>query len=124
MERLRNESLRRAITVLHVRTSEEGEWICSTAAARIARERVQVLAPHDGKVIDLVEQAIRSKVAIVFVGEIRRDEDARAMRAAATLGIRTVAFIVRDRRVDAENLLTILGAWSSFDLALLSEYAY
>ena len=121
MERLRNEALKRSITVLHVRTSEEGEWICSTAAARLSRERVQLLAPQDGKVIDLVEQAIRSKIPIVFVGEIRREEDARALRAAATLGIRTVGFLVRDSRKEATDTLSILGGWSSFDVALLSE---
>ncbi|MGA7571247.1 MAG: hypothetical protein WBG27_12395 [Candidatus Aquilonibacter sp.] len=121
MERLRNEALKRSITVLHVRTSEEGEWICSTAAARLTRERVELLAPQDGKVIDLVEQAIRSKIPIVFVGEIRREEDARALRAAATLGIRTVGFLVRDSRKEADDTLSILGGWSSFDVALLSE---
>jgi len=122
MERLRDESLKRSITILHVRSYEEGEWICSTASARLARERVQMLAPQDGKVIDLIEQAIRLKVPIVFVGEIRREEDARALRAAATLGIRTVGFLVRESRHDAENTLTMLGGWSSFDVALLSEH--
>jgi type IV secretory pathway ATPase VirB11/archaellum biosynthesis ATPase len=82
---------------------------------------VELLAPQDGKVIDLVEQAIRSKIPIVFVGEIRREEDARALRAAATLGIRTVGFLVRDSRKEADDTLSILGGWSSFDVALLSE---
>ena len=122
MERLRDESLKRSITILQVRSHEEGEWICSTAAARLARERVQMLAPQDGKVIDLIEQAIRLKVPIVFVGEIRREEDARALRAAATLGIRTVGFLVRESRQEAEDTLTMLGGWSSFDVALLSEH--
>ncbi|HUN30160.1 MAG TPA: hypothetical protein VMV65_10180, partial [Alphaproteobacteria bacterium] len=117
MDRLRNEELKRSITILHVRTSEEGEWICSTAAARLTRERVPLLAPQDGKVIDLVEQAIRSKVPIVFVGEIRREEDARALRAAATLGVRTVAFLVRDSRKEADDTIKILGPWASFDVA-------
>ena len=121
MERLRNDALKRSITVLHVRTSEEGDWICSTAAARLTREHVQILAPQDGKVIDLVEQAIRSKIPIVFVGEIRREEDARALRAAATFGLRPVAFIVREKRSEADDTIKILGPWGSFDLALLSE---
>jgi stage III sporulation protein SpoIIIAA len=122
MERLRDESLRRSVTLLHARTSEEGEWICSTASARLARENVQRLAPQDGKVIDVIEQAIRSKMPIVFVGEIRREEDARALRAAATLGIRTVGFLVRETRREAEDTLAMLGGWNSFDVALLSEY--
>jgi hypothetical protein len=122
MDRLRDESLKRSITLLHVRTSEEGDWICSTASARLAREHVQMLAPQDGKVIDLVEQAIRSRAPAVFVGEIRREEDARALRAAATLGVRTVGFLVRETRREAEDTIAMLGGWNSFDIALLSEY--
>jgi 2-succinyl-5-enolpyruvyl-6-hydroxy-3-cyclohexene-1-carboxylate synthase len=122
MERLRDEALKRSVTLLHVASFEEGEWICSTASARLSREHVPHLAPQDGKVIDLVEQAIRSKIPIVFVGEIRREEDARALRAAATLGVRTVGFLVRESRHGAEDTIAMLGSWSSFDVALLSEY--
>lgn len=122
MERLRDDNLKRSITIVHVASSEEGEWICSTAAARLARYGDKMVGPEPGRVIDLVETAIRSKVPYVFAGEIRREEDARALRAAATLGIKTVAFIVRPSRKEADDTLTMLGSWSSFDVALLSEY--
>lgn len=124
LDRLRDENLRRAITLLHVHSPEEGEWICNTANARLHRERnVKITGPEPGRVIDLVEQALRSKVAIVFAGDMRREGDARALRAAATLGIHPVAYIVRDTRAECNNLITMLGPWSSFDVALLGEYA-
>jgi hypothetical protein len=120
--RMRDESLRRAITVLHVHSIEEGEWVCNTAAARLSRDQhAKIAAPESGRVIDIIEQAIRTKVAYVFVGEIRREDDARALRAAATLGIHPIAFIVRDSRAEANNLMTMLGSWASFDMALLTE---
>jgi hypothetical protein len=123
MERMRSQERRRVITLLHVQSPEEGEWICSTAAARLARENVRVLGPEALKPLDLIEQAIRSSSKFVFAGEIRREEDARALRAAATLGIRAVGYVVRERRHDAENLLTLLGPWNSFDFALLGSYS-
>ncbi len=122
MERLRDENRKRAITLVHVASSEEGEWICSTAAARLARYGDKMIGPEPGRVIDLVETAIRVKVPYLFAGEIRREEDARALRAAATLGIKAVAFLVRPSRKEADDAVTMLGSWGSFDVALLSEY--
>ncbi|HEX8805415.1 MAG TPA: hypothetical protein VF741_00645 [Candidatus Aquilonibacter sp.] len=122
MERLRDENCKRAVTFVHVASSEEGDWICSTAAARLKRYGDKMIGPEPGKIIDLVETAIRSKVPCLFAGEMRYEEDARALRAAATLGIKAVAYIVRPSRTDAANMITVLGSWSSFDIALLSEY--
>jgi hypothetical protein len=122
MERLRDENRKRAITLVHVVSAEEGEWICSTAAARLQRYGDKMIGPQAGKIIDLVETAIRLKVPYLFAGEMRYEEDARALRAAATLGIKPVAFIVRPSRTEADNTITVLGSWSSFDVALLSEY--
>ena len=122
MDRLRDESLKRSITLLHVHSAEEGEWICSTAAARLARNDVKMVGPEPGsRVLDLVEQAIRAKVHYLFAGEIRREEDARALRAAATLDVRPVGYIVRESRTEADNTVTMLGSWNSFDIVLLSE---
>ena len=103
MERFRDENRKRAITLVHVASSEEGEWICSTAAARLARYGDKMIGPEPGRVIDLVETAIRVKVPYLFAGEIRREEDARALRAAATLGIKAVAFLVRPSRKEARR---------------------
>jgi hypothetical protein len=123
VNRLRNERVRRAITILHVHSPEEGDWICNTAAAKLKREQnAKMIGPDPGRVIDLVEQAIRLKVPFLFAGELRRDEDARALRAAATLGVHTASYIVRETRSEANNLITMLGSWASFDVALLSEY--
>lgn len=122
MDRLRDENSKRSITFVHVASAEEGEWICSTAAARLARYGDKMVGPESGKMIDLVETAIRAQVPYIFAGELRREEDARALRAAATLGIKTVAFVVRPSRKEADDLLTMLGSWGSFDVAVLSEY--
>jgi cell division inhibitor SulA len=122
LERLRDEQRSRTITVLHVRSFEEGEWICSTAAARLMRANVRIIGPEMAQVLDLVERAIRTGAKYVFAGQLRNEEDARAMRAAATLGIRPVGYIVKERRVDASNALTLLGSWNSYDVSLLSAY--
>jgi hypothetical protein len=122
LERLRDENRRRTITLLHVRSFEEGEWICSTAAARLSRSAIKILGPEAMKPLDLIERAIRSSVKIVFAGEIRREEDARAFRAAATLGIRPVGYIIREKRSEAKDLMTLLGPWNSFDIELLGSY--
>ena len=121
MERLRDHSLKRPVTLLHARSPEEGEWICNTAAARLQREHIEMIGPEAGRVIDIVESAIRTKITIAFVGEMRRDEDARALRAGATFGIHTVAFAVRETHKEVDDLVAMLGPWSSIDLAVLSE---
>jgi hypothetical protein len=122
MERLRDDDRKRSISVLHVRSLEEGEWICANAAARLTRTNLRVVGPDSAKAFDLVERAIRSSAKYVFAGQLRTDEDSRALRAAATLGIRPVGYIVREHRVDASNALTLLGSWNSYDVALLSSY--
>jgi hypothetical protein len=122
MERLRDVERKRSITVLHVRSFEEGEWICATAAARLTRTNVRVVGPEMAKPLDLVERAIRSSAKYVFAGQLKTDDDSRAVRAAATLGIRPVGYIVREHRVDASNALTLLGSWNSYDITLLSWY--
>lgn len=123
VQRLRDQDLRRVITLLHVQGPEEGEWICSTAAARLARSNIKILGPEAMKPLDIIERAIRASAKVVFAGEMRREEDARSIRAAATLGIRPVAYIVRERRADAQALMTLLGSWNSFDITLLGTHA-
>jgi hypothetical protein len=121
LQRIRAEERRRVITILHVRSSEEGEWICSTAAARLQRGTLKTMGPETLKPLDIIERAIRASAKVVFAGEMRREEDARALRAAATLGIRATAYIVAEKRKEAENLMTLLGTWNSFDVELLSS---
>lgn len=122
LQRLRDGDRRRVITILHVRSPEEGEWICSTAAARLTRGPLKIMGPESIKPLDIIERAIRASAKVVFAGELRREEDARALRAAATLGIRAVAYIVGEKRKEAENIMTVLGTWSSFDVELLGTY--
>lgn len=121
LERLRSEALRHGITVVHAKRPGEGEWILSNARARLLRGTTKLVGPEPVKASDLVEQAARIGAKIVFVGEIRRDEDARAMRAAAALGMRPVGFVTTEKYSEAEALLAMLGPWTNYDLALLGE---
>ncbi len=120
MKRLRDDTIRNSITVLHTIAEGEGEWILATAAARLARAHVRTAGPEPVRPADLVEHAVRSNAKVVLIGEIRRDDDARALRAAASLNIRTVAVITAPTRLKADHVLTMLGPWNNFDVALLS----
>lgn len=119
LARLRDEETRRSITILHTRNSEEGEWIFSNAASRLTRSGVRVFGPEPMKAKDLVEQAAHIGAKVIYVGEMRREEDARAIRAAATFGIRTVAAITASTKEEAQRLVDILGPWTGYDLAIL-----
>jgi hypothetical protein len=121
VSRLRDRSLRTPVTVIHCIQDGESEWVLSTAAARLARDNIRTLGPEPIKPIDLVEHAVRVGAKVAFVGELRREEDARAARAAAALDIHPVGAITAPTREEAEALLTILGPWKGYDVALLSS---
>lgn len=121
LTRLRDDSIAHAITVLHAEREGEGEWVSATAAARLARSNVKLVGPEPIKAVDLVEHAVRIGAKLVFIGEIRREEDARAARAAAALGIKPVGIITVPKLSDAKALVTVLGPWKGYDVALLSQ---
>ncbi|HEY8321708.1 MAG TPA: hypothetical protein VIG46_08000 [Candidatus Baltobacteraceae bacterium] len=119
LARLRDETTRRSITILHATRPDEGEWIFSNAASRLTRSGIRVFGPEPMKAKDLVEQAAHIGAKVIYVGELRREEDARAVRAAAAFGIRTVATITAGSIEEAQRLLEILGPWTAYNLALL-----
>jgi hypothetical protein len=119
LERLRSED-KRSITVLHATSAAQADWILSMTAARLARRNSKVVGPESGKPVDLVEKAIRIHAEIAFLGELRREEDANAARAAASYGIRTVAFCVHEKAKQAEALLTLFGPWAGYNFAMIS----
>lgn len=119
LARLRDEETRRSITVLHASRADEGEWIFSNAASRLTRSGIRVFGPEPMKAKDLVEQAALIGAKVIYVGELRREEDARAVRAAASFGIRTVATITAASIEEAQRLLEILGPWTAYNLQLL-----
>lgn len=119
LARLRDEETRRSITILHAKRPDEGEWIFSNASSRLTRSGVRVFGPEPMKAKDLVDQAAHIGAKVIYVGEMRREEDARAIRAAAAFGIRTVATITASSIEEARRLLEILGPWTGYNLELL-----
>jgi hypothetical protein len=123
LARLRDDAIKNGVTVLHAKKANEGEWILGMAAARLMRSKVKMAGPDAHKPVDMVEYALRIGAKIAFVGEIRREEDARAMRAGAALGVKTVGVITTEKRSEAEALLAVLGPWGGYDLALVGDTA-
>ncbi|MGZ3497189.1 MAG: hypothetical protein ACXWNK_16605 [Vulcanimicrobiaceae bacterium] len=121
LTRLRDDSIAHGITVVHAEREGEGDWVLANAAARLARSNVKVVGPEPIKAVDLVEHAVRIGAKLVFIGEIRREEDARAARAAAALRIKPVGIITANKLSDAQALITVLGPWKGYDIALLSQ---
>lgn len=119
LARLRDGESRRSVTIIHATKPEEGEWIFSNAASRLTRAGVRVFGPEPMKAQALVEQAAHIGATVIYVGEMRREEDARAIRAAATFGMRTVAAVTAKTRQEAQRLVDILGPWTGYDLELL-----
>lgn len=121
LARLRDDTLRHAITIVHAERSEEGEWILANTSARLNRSNIRVLGPEPIPPPALVEQALRMGAKVALVGEVRRAEDAQAMRAAAALGIRVAGVVTKTERREVEDLLRIVGPWGNYNVTLLSR---
>jgi hypothetical protein len=121
LERVRNETIRHAITVVHARRPEEGDWILSNARSRLLRGTIKIVGPEPARFTDLVEQAARTGAKVVLTGEMRREEDARALRAAAAIGMHPVAVITAGTVREAKMTLAMFGPWTNYDVALLSD---
>jgi hypothetical protein len=121
LARLRSDDIRHGITIVHAKKPEEGEWILANARARLLRNNVKILGPEPVRAADLVEQACRIGAQVVLAGEMRRDDDSRALRAAAALGLKPVAVITAPTLSEAQVTLAMLGPWTNYDVAMLSD---
>jgi hypothetical protein len=121
LERLRSDTIRHGVTIVHAKRPEEGEWILSNARARLMRGTLKIVGPEAVRAADLVEQAARIGAQVVLTGEMRREDDARALRAAAVLGMRPVGVITAPKLSEAQMMLAVLGPWTDYDVALLSD---
>ncbi len=121
LARLRDASKPRSITIVHAEREGEGEWILATTAARLQRGAIRHVGPEAMTAQAVVEHAARVSAHVVLVGELRRADDARALRSAAALGIRVAAVITAAERREVENLLGVLGPWEGYDLRLISR---
>jgi hypothetical protein len=110
-----------SITIVHARREGEGDWILGTAAARLRRSSLKIAGPEPMLPKDMVEYALRTNSKVVLAGEIRREDDARALRHAAALGLAAVGVITTDKLSEAKTRLAFLGPWTNYDVALLSE---
>jgi len=121
LERVRSDSIRYGITIVHATRPDEGEWILSNARARLLRGTLKSIGPDPVRAADLVEQAARIGAQIVLAGELRREDDARALRAAAAVGMRPVGIITAPTYSEAQMTLAMLGPWTNYDVVLLSK---
>ncbi|HTX58599.1 MAG TPA: hypothetical protein VMH02_02900 [Verrucomicrobiae bacterium] len=118
--RLRDDTIAHSITIVHADREGEGDWALSIAAARIARKGVKVIGPEPYTVFDTVKYGIQLNARVIFAGELRRNEDARALRGAALLGVRVVGTITAGQFAEAQMMLRALGPWSDCDVELVS----
>lgn len=77
LERLRSDTIRHGVTIVHAKRPEEGEWILSNARARLMRGTLKIVGPEAVRAADLVEQAARIGAQVVLTGEMRREDDAQ-----------------------------------------------
>jgi hypothetical protein len=118
--RLRDDSITNSITIVHAVNDGEGELALAIAAARIARNGVKVLGPEPSTVFALVEHGLHIGAKVIFGGELRRIDDARALRGAAALGTKAVGIITQRNYGDAQNMLRALGPWTNYDVGFFS----
>ncbi|HTX59209.1 MAG TPA: hypothetical protein VMH02_05975 [Verrucomicrobiae bacterium] len=121
LARLRSDSIKHGVTIVHAKAQGEGDWILGTASARLKRGNLKIVGPEPHTPKDLVEHALRIGAKIVLAGELRREEDSRALRAAAALGVHAVGVITAGKLSEAQALLAFLGPWTNYDVSLLSD---
>jgi hypothetical protein len=123
LEVLRDPKRERVVAIIHVTSREEGEWVLANTAARLARSNIKAFGPETSRPMDAIEQALREGAKIALIGEIRRVEDATAMRAAAGPGLamRLVGYIAVQTRKEFDDVVAELGPWRSITPVSLSR---
>ena len=111
LEHLRDPAAERLVIILHAQSPEEGEWILANVHARLARTKISAVLPEMLTVQKVLEKALYDKAPVALVGEIRRVDDAHAMRVAAGMGLKIVAFVATKERHDFDDVVAELGPW-------------
>ena len=122
LERLRDPKQERVIMIVHCESREEGEWVLANTAARLARSKIATYGPEMQRPTEIIEQALREKAAVALIGEIRRVDDAHAMRTASALGLRIVGYVTVKTRNEFDDLVAELGPWRSHNVSALSRF--
>lgn len=121
LARLRDGDAKNSITIVRADSSDEGEWILGNAASRLMRSNIKHFGPEPMQVEAIIEHALRIGAKVALVGELRRFDDAKAVRAGASLGIRIAAFVNKPQHQDGREFLSSLGPWRNYDMAFFSR---
>ena len=118
--RLRDEGIGNSVTIVHAGREGEGEWALAIAAARIARKGTKVFGPEPLAVLELLEHGLHIGAKVIFAGELRRLDEARAVRVASTMDARIVATITTPSFDEAQKLFDAMGPWMNCNTELIS----
>lgn len=121
LELVRDPKAQHLIVMCHAKSVEEGEWILATTAARLQRGGIKVVGPESTPPPLLVELALREKAEVALVTHIRKQEDAHAMRAACSLGLKIAGVLCTPTVEEFNETMRGLGPWTGFHLAALTR---
>lgn len=122
LEKLREPKTDKLIIIFQAQNAAEGEWILANVASRLSRGSMRVHEAEPSTLMNNLEMALSKKVAVALVGELRRVDDGKALRAAAGLGLsRIVAFFAMSDRVEFDNSVKAIGPWDAVDLVSLTR---
>jgi hypothetical protein len=122
LDRLREPKTDKLIIIFQAQNAEEGEWILANVASRLARSGLSVHEAEPSTLMSNLELSLSKKVAVALVGEMRRVDDGKAVRTAASLGLsRIVAFFAMPDRTEFDNSVKAIGPWDMVDLVTLTR---
>lgn len=117
--KLRDEKAARAIVVFQAESAEQGEWVLQNVAGRLSRGKITIFGPESHRPVEIIEQALRMKAMVALVGEMRRPEDAHAMRASSGMGLQSVGYVVAKERAQYAQAVAALGPWRGYNILSL-----
>ncbi len=122
LEKLRAPKTDKLVIIFQAQSAEEGEWILANTASRLSRSGLRVHEAEPSTLMNNLELALAKKVAIALIGELRRVEDGKAIRAAASFGLsRIVGFFAMPDRTEFDNSVKAIGPWENVDLVSLTR---
>jgi len=121
LDLVRDPKQERLIIIFHAESPEEGTWVLANATSRLERSHTTVFADEMQRPTEIIEQALREKVSTALVGEIRRTEDTHAMRTAAGMGLKIVAYIATKDPAQYRDMVSGLGPWTNYNIRSLTR---
>src|ERR1700722_17364837 len=121
LEKLRDPAQERLIILFHAASPEEGEWVLANVASRLERSHHSPFADEPLRPTEVIERALYTKVSIALIGDVRRTEDAHAMRTAAQMGLHIAGYIGVKERAQYDDMVKGLGPWTHSNLLSLTR---